>query len=99
MLSLDVCTIVTFERDKIQALTRSHGDYDSLMHLSEVAKCELNWWLNIDSHLCRRIQHAPVPLLFRRMPVTLVGAFGVFLMVPFSLKGFGPGANVLYILM
>ena len=34
------------------------------MHLSEAAKCELNWWLNIDSHLCRRIQHAPCSLVF-----------------------------------
>ena len=33
------------------------------MHLSEAAKCELNWWLNIDSHLCRRIQHAPCSLV------------------------------------
>ena len=40
-----------------------------------------------------------VPLFFRRMPVTLVGAFGVFLMAPYSLKGFGPGTNELYILM
>ena len=52
------------ERDKIQALSRSHGDYDSLMHLSEAAKCELSWWLNIDSHLCRIIKHAPCSLVF-----------------------------------
>ena len=35
------------------------------MRLSEGAKCELNWWLNSDSHLCRRIQHAPCSLVFQ----------------------------------
>lgn len=47
------------ERDKIQALRRSLGDYDILMHLSKVAKYELNWLLDVASHLCRRIKHAP----------------------------------------
>ena len=53
------------ERDKIQALRRSQGDYDSVMHLSEAAKCELNWWLDVDSHLSRRIKHAPCSLVFQ----------------------------------
>ena len=47
------------ERDKIQALRRSQGVYDILMHLSEAAKYELNWLLDVASHLCRRIKHAP----------------------------------------
>ena len=53
------------QRDKIQALHRSQGDYDSLMHLSEAAKYELNWWLDVDSHLCRRIKYAPCSLVFQ----------------------------------
>ena len=53
------------ERDKIQALRRSQGDYDSFMHLSEAPKCELNWWLDVDSHLSRRIKHAPCSLVFQ----------------------------------
>ena len=44
------------ERDKIQALRRSQGVYEILMHLSEAAKYELNWLLDFASHLCRRVK-------------------------------------------
>ena len=53
------------QRDKIKALHRSQGVYDILMHLSEAAKYELNWWLDVDSHLCRRIKYAPCSLVFQ----------------------------------
>ena len=53
------------ERDKIQALVVSKGDYEGLMHLSESAKNELQWWLDNVMYASRRIQHSTSSYVFQ----------------------------------
>ena len=45
------------ERDKIQALAVSKGDYDAMMQLSSRAREELNWWCINIMHVYRKITH------------------------------------------
>lgn len=45
------------ERDKIQALAASRGDYDAMMRLSSQAREELNWWCINIMHVYRKITH------------------------------------------
>ena len=44
-----------FENEKIMALRRSLGDFDSKIILSQIAKSDLQWWLDNLS-----ISHSPI---------------------------------------
>ena len=44
------------EKDKVNALNRTFGDYDSTVLISSESKLELEWWLNIIDDMSNWIQ-------------------------------------------
>lgn len=50
----------SLERNKIDALKCSRGNFDSLMYISDQMKDDLSWWINNVHFSCRQICHGPI---------------------------------------
>lgn len=50
----------SLERNKIDALKCSRGNFDSLMYISDQMKDDLSWWINNAHFSCRQICHGPI---------------------------------------
>lgn len=50
----------SFEKEKIEALKCSSGNFDSLMCISDEMTDNLLWWMNNVHIACRRICHGPI---------------------------------------
>lgn len=65
------------ERDKIEALKYNKGNYEGLMCLSDVAKEEIQWWIENIQYAVRSIHHSLITCVFQTDASAMAGASNV----------------------